>query len=470
MDAAGTRHCSCGTRLARGNTGSKCGRCQAQARLHSDLPPAVPISFWTTAAMLEALDTWHIGKVIAAYRSHPWHGAPLAQDLVAGWLTMDQGRLSRIENGPPIYDIQKMTEWAELLGVPGEFLWFKLPSQRSRLARRNDSLPSEAPDVVTVFADLDRLRLNVDHTLADGTTPARLDLIEERVADHVASYTWTPPGVILRALVNDVREVHELSALRQSASAQARLSESTAILALLVADALMKFGETSRASYWYGTARLAADDTLNLHLRALVRAQEAMLPYYFGRIERTVQLAQAAQLIAAGRPSNATALAAAAEARALARLGNRDEARRALTRAWDLVDAGDRPATDEAFQFNDKRLLLYASGTLTYLGETHQARDTQRQALDAYGTNPSLVIDPALIQLDAAVCHALDGTVDDACNLALHTISELPAEHRTKIVLARASAVLHAIPARHQNHRAVESLREFVTPGPDAVS
>ena len=66
---------------------------------------------------------------------------------------------------------------------------------------------------------------------------------------------------------------------------------------------------------------MAADDTHNPKLRALVRAQEAMLPYYFGRVQRAVELARTAQQLAPGLPSDAVALAAAAEARGLARLG-----------------------------------------------------------------------------------------------------------------------------------------------------
>jgi tetratricopeptide (TPR) repeat protein len=244
---------------------------------------------------------------------------------------------------------------------------------------------------------------------------------------------------------------------------QIRLSESTAVLALLIADALMKCGETARASFWYGTARMAADDTHNMQLRALVRAQQAMLPYYFGRVERAVRLAQTAQQIAIGLPCDAVALAAAAEARGLARLGDRDGAEAALARARAMAEKIDRPS-DEAFRFNDKRLLLYASGTLTCLGETARARDAQRQALDLHAASPhtGAVIDPALVELDAAACDASDGAVDDACGRAVHTITSLPEEHRTKIILARATAIAPALPPRHQMHRAVGNLLELI--------
>jgi hypothetical protein len=90
-----------------------------------------------------------------------------------------------------------------------------------------------------------------------------------------------------------------------------------------------------------------------------------------------VQLAREAQALLPDTPCHAVALAAAAEARALARLGNFDDAEHAMRRAQRYVDALDEPDADMAFQFNEKRLLLYLSGTLTYMGQRDRARRVQ---------------------------------------------------------------------------------------------
>ncbi len=68
-----------------------------------------------------------MGRVIAAYRNHPFHGQPLHQEVVAGWVVMTQPQLSRLENGPPIKDLDKLTLWARTLRIPNHLLWFKLP-------------------------------------------------------------------------------------------------------------------------------------------------------------------------------------------------------------------------------------------------------------------------------------------------------------------------------------------------------
>ncbi|MEV6772409.1 hypothetical protein AB0N05_27625 [Nocardia sp. NPDC051030] len=82
-----------------------------------------------TDQMHDALATWHMGRVIYAYRTHPYHGNLLAQELVASWLGLSQSQLSRLEVGTAPEQLSKLIHWAETLEVPGELLWFKLPKR-----------------------------------------------------------------------------------------------------------------------------------------------------------------------------------------------------------------------------------------------------------------------------------------------------------------------------------------------------
>ncbi|MBF6174344.1 XRE family transcriptional regulator [Nocardia blacklockiae] len=77
--------------------------------------------------MRDALATWHMGQVIHAYRTHPFHGRTLPQELVATWLELTQAQLSRIEKGTSPEHLSKLTRWAQRLSIPHELLWFKLP-------------------------------------------------------------------------------------------------------------------------------------------------------------------------------------------------------------------------------------------------------------------------------------------------------------------------------------------------------
>ncbi|MBA8925466.1 tetratricopeptide (TPR) repeat protein [Kutzneria viridogrisea] len=306
---------------------------------------------------------------------------------------------------------------------------------------------------------VEQARRAMDDTLCLGTVSVtKIDLIEEGVANHLRAYTHTPPLPMLGMIIADFLEVRHLSSVRQPASIQVRLSQVTSMLATLAADALMKCGQVADAHAWYGTARLAADDAGNPRLRAQVRAQAAMLPYYFGSLTDTIRLAREAQTISAASPCSATTLAAAAEARALARMGQHDRAEQALRRAQELFERTGSADTDEAFVFSEKRLLFYLSGTLTYLRQTRRADQVQHQALKLYrGTGG--VLDPALVQLDRAVCLASDGEVADAAQLTTHTLATLPEQHRTSIVYTRVRDVIEAVPHRYERHRSVDELR-----------
>jgi transcriptional regulator with XRE-family HTH domain len=76
-----------------------------------------------------------MGHVCRAYRSHPLHAAlhgphGIPQTSVAGWLGMTQAQVSRIENGPPIRNLDALVHWAVTLRIPETHLWFDMPSRR----------------------------------------------------------------------------------------------------------------------------------------------------------------------------------------------------------------------------------------------------------------------------------------------------------------------------------------------------
>ncbi|MFJ8489451.1 helix-turn-helix domain-containing protein [Streptomyces sp. NPDC094038] len=101
--------------------------------------------------MHEALGSWHMGRVFYAYRSHPWHGRVLSQEVMASWLDLNQAQLSRIESGKPPQDLAKLMRWAHSLRIPADLLWFKLPENEERtatvvVARSLDEQPAVIPE------------------------------------------------------------------------------------------------------------------------------------------------------------------------------------------------------------------------------------------------------------------------------------------------------------------------------------
>jgi transcriptional regulator with XRE-family HTH domain len=52
------------------------------------------------------------------------------------WLSVSQTQLSRIENGRPVYDLDRLMQWAKMLRIPPELLWFALPDEGDDVKRR----------------------------------------------------------------------------------------------------------------------------------------------------------------------------------------------------------------------------------------------------------------------------------------------------------------------------------------------
>jgi hypothetical protein len=102
--------------LARDNTDRLCAACQA--RRHRDRAPDVPPEFWQTEALTDALASGDVGRIIRAYRCHPFHGQRLPQALVGGWLHMSQPAVCRLETGRRRITIDEIRHIAQVLGMP----------------------------------------------------------------------------------------------------------------------------------------------------------------------------------------------------------------------------------------------------------------------------------------------------------------------------------------------------------------
>jgi hypothetical protein len=127
MGSRGARqyYCRCGTHLAKDNTERQCARCQRDSRDKLIVPPEVPAEFWETEQFREAFAAQHIGRVLRAYRTHPYHYAVygpdgISQTLLGQWLGLRQPQVSKIEIGPPIPHLDRLQHWARVLRIPAE--------------------------------------------------------------------------------------------------------------------------------------------------------------------------------------------------------------------------------------------------------------------------------------------------------------------------------------------------------------
>ena len=153
MSASATRYCKCGSRLARDHAGQLCGSCERQAALQRAAPQAVPPGFWDSEAFRDAFNAQHMGRVARAYRRHPVHVARygrggIPQELLGGWLGLTQAQVSRVENGAPIRNLDTLAQWARVLRIPSELLWFRTRPGQDSAAPPPQALPGPAAAAV----------------------------------------------------------------------------------------------------------------------------------------------------------------------------------------------------------------------------------------------------------------------------------------------------------------------------------
>ncbi|WP_431781506.1 helix-turn-helix domain-containing protein [Streptomyces chumphonensis] len=372
----------------------------------------------------------------------------------------DAMQLSAWETGqhrPRISTIELLAKLYQC--APGDLGYGIVPAAMSQSAAAQ---PCPGADADPLGCRVDTARRSVDRTLAAGSvTSTQMDMLDEQIHWALEQYVYTPPQPMINTLLHHLDEVGELARQRQPALTQLRLSELAAVLTTLIADALMKLGQLTRSQAWYATARTAADDTGNRELRARVRVQAAMLPYYYGPTTTAIRLAQEARYICRATPTTTAAFASMAEARALAKHGGIQDALAALHRARDVYSQTDAATTSSsAWDFPLRRFHLYESGTLTALGKLRPARQAQEAALRLYPEDAG--IDPALLRLEAAICLARDRDTTEACRLAAATYLRIEAKHRTPIVEERAREVITALPPNSRSTSAVRDLTDVL--------
>lgn len=139
------RYCRCGNRLATDNPSDRCLACVRKDQEQLYEPPLLPLDCWLTDQFNDAFAAQHMGLVSVAYRQSPFHRIPITQDIMASWLGLSQPEISRIESGPPIRHLDRLTLWARTLKIPPQLLWWDLPGQR----RERISLVDMAADAGT---------------------------------------------------------------------------------------------------------------------------------------------------------------------------------------------------------------------------------------------------------------------------------------------------------------------------------
>jgi transcriptional regulator with XRE-family HTH domain len=332
------RYCRRGTSLARDNTGLLCAVCQQKPR--RDRAPEVPPDFWYTDAMVDALASGDLGRVIRAYRLHPWHGhKALSQTVVAGWLHVSQTSLSRIEQGKCRLTVDDINWFAGALGLNVALRW---------------APEHQAGEDVDPFSRRSLLSAGVGAALGLGAIPAPTTASEVdpalvshwlRLLDALGQYDRV---VGPRAVLNIARSESALiEQYRRAARGAVRtdLEKVEARWADYASWLCDDTGDSEGADYWLDRAAALAEDAGERPMVSFVLAHQSRLACDRRDTRRAITLAESAQQMR-GITRPVRALAALREARARAQAGDVRGCQLSLRDAYELVEGAQPPGSD----------------------------------------------------------------------------------------------------------------------------
>ncbi|KWV31590.1 DNA-binding protein [Micromonospora rifamycinica] len=370
----------CGGRLARDNHTGRCAPCHTAERGRLVAPPEVPGRFWEHGPVRRALTERHFGRLLRAYRHHPYHGRqPLPQTIVAGWLGLTQAQLSRVETGAPVVHLDRLVRWARLLQVPAAQLWFRLPQPRTEsVVIGDDAVPDS--HLLQALRSADR-QIGGRHLYA--TVVAHLDRFSQRALE---GGSWPRRAFAVAA------SMHEMAGWMAHDSGSPRLADRHFRDALGLAE---RSGETGLAGQIRGSLS---------HLASHQGEAVAAISHAVSGLN----------VLADDRTAGSTrARLFALHARGLALAGRTDECHAALQQAERALTAPHAPRAEWFSPFDANSLQVDVARCLLRLGDLTAAVDVLDGIIDEQPVGR--VRSQALARLLLAAAMIGQGRADEAC-------------------------------------------------------
>jgi tetratricopeptide (TPR) repeat protein len=445
-------------------------------------PPVVPAGFWATDQLRDALDSWHLGRVISAYRAHPFHGRVLRQEIVAGWMGITQAQLSRIENGPPVEDLGKLRQWASVLRIPGELLWFKVAKQPV-----GDGAGSvdEAPAIMFGAVDSaeiedmnrrDLLRLvgvagaalatpmlspaDAAQASAEGALAASADQHGALNGQLWRLYESAQVKASVLPLVRSQLDVltTRISAARTTASRQ-RLSSHLADLLQLAGEISFDSNHYVDAANCYALAAAASKEAEHYDMWACSLIRASFLPLYDRAFGNALHTLEAATSIAhrGDRQLPTRQWASTVTAQAHAGLGDLAACQKALDQAETVHDLTPATHTTGWLRFAGSRLAEERGTCLVELREYEQAEVSLTEALGRGSSGRRT----GSIATDLAMVGARLGDVDRVTTYAGQAVAAAQRTQSGYVVKKLTGLQPHLEPL--SGNRAIRDLGEQIT-------
>jgi hypothetical protein len=324
------------------------------------------------------------------------------------------------------------------------------------------------------FGAADRIRRRMDDALLGATVSATmLDQWEDSADGYGRQYRSVPPLRLLCDVLLELGDVRRMCEGRQPVEFAERLCRLAAKLAALAGMTMINIGDQRLARSYFRTARMAADETGDRHLRGWVTVRESMVPLYYADPGEAALLARAGGDLAGRHSCVASVMAPVMEARALARLASAGcgSVREALGQAKGALDrahlalgglAGELRG-DTAFGYTERQILFHQGDTLITLGDYKSADEVFELSLQMY--SPGEILDRSLIMLGQARCRLEADEPEEALRLSRDTVLALPPQHRSGLVVRAARSLGESVAAEHGDLPAIREYREALLTG-----
>lgn len=392
----GRRCAGCSSLLAADNTGRLCWHCHHDQQDQLATPPVnLGDDFWRTDAFIAAFESQHIGRVIKVYRNHPRHlqlrGRALSQDVLARWLGLNQGQISKLENGNPEENIEACRRYADILHIPREMLWFDFPGE-SRV-RARISVPT-AVDLVLSAGISSRSNRNgllaapsLDSLLGESSSSPQ-QLINAR--SHFERMYRSSGGLVAGARVEQFLARQALPLLASfggSEADQARSQRAVGGLIALAGICAYDSEDWTAAEGHFKRALMVAQRSHDYGFKAYVLALMVNQALALENYKAAQTLAEAALDACSKAPPTALLVdLQVMRAKALASLGNKADAKLIVV---GLESEFNKLSKDqslaEASYVQEGHILAQLSEALSYLGDLDEAQRYAELSLSSEG-------------------------------------------------------------------------------------
>ncbi|WP_188188494.1 tetratricopeptide repeat protein [Nonomuraea sp. SYSU D8015] len=381
---------------------------------------------------------------------------------IAERLTCDEERVRRWEAGEVRWPrTPYRLALTQLTGMEPEALGFSPNRQTASRLIEAQVIPMHA---LKAEAELYGTMELAQQLQASDVGTGTLEALAEAVDLLCRAYPVVPAGTLRDRTQKRLAQINHLLAGRLTLDQHRELLVITGWLTALLGCVHYDLGEREEAETARRTAFEMGRQVGHGELMGWAHEMSAWFALVEGRYEDVVTAARMGQSVAG--TSSAMVQLTLQEARGLARIGDRREADRALTRGADVLGSLPIPEhPDHHFVFDHSKWVFYAATCYTWLADDDRAEEHARETIQMHtradGTSnaPMRVADA---HIDLGIVHARRGDLDAAVD---HGMAAFDIERRSLTDLVNRAGDLNRVLQHHYRREAlaVEFHERFLT-------